>query len=466
MKNIDSHEIELDKLMLDIKNPRFAELYNGSEEEDDLIEYLLYTESGDEIADGIKNAGGFYPDRPLWVIKDNDKYLVKDGNRRCAAVKALQFPEKFGLNLTKMLFNKLPVLIYKRKEELDKRILQEHTANLFKEWDRIAKALEVYKLYKSGSSIESMKEIDTSPKDLIKLASFYYEAVKIGGENLKKLLRRGRGKTGGKTIIFERLFKYSESCGYKFKNKPYYKIYITNTEKFSKYILALVDFLENNPNTTHKNVDENGTHFITNLKKHGFDATEIETNSKKNSDGTTDNNKKQEPLPLPISNINKSSTKTKPTFERKLIPRPLKKLIAECYNLNNENFSNAKTALTRVSLECTLKFVVEKTKYKSKDLCKYDFFKNAFFDKKGNKAKHTNFESLKNLFTELVINKGLKNAFFNFDLQNPNQIIHNYNVGAIPADAQALCDNLIPLLEFMLQDENNLLKSLNITKLI
>ena len=38
-------EIELNKLTLDKENPRFAELYNGSDKESDIIEYLLYTES-------------------------------------------------------------------------------------------------------------------------------------------------------------------------------------------------------------------------------------------------------------------------------------------------------------------------------------------------------------------------------------------------------------------------------------
>lgn len=193
-KKIES--AELDKLVLDIDNPRFAELYSGSNKEDDLIEYLLYNESAIDVANGISASGEFHPDRPLWVLKSGDKYLVKDGNRRCAAVKALQLPNKYGIDLQKIIFKELPIIVYSDSKELEKRILQEHTNSLFREWDRIAKALEVFKIFNDGGSIDSMKDIDSTPTQLVKLSSFYYEAVKKEGEELKKLLRRGRGKNG------------------------------------------------------------------------------------------------------------------------------------------------------------------------------------------------------------------------------------------------------------------------------
>jgi len=282
----------INELILNKDNSRFAELYSGSGKEDDLIEYLLYTESADDVAKSIVQAGEFYPDRPLWVIKIGDKFLVKDGNRRCAAIKALQHPEKHGLNLPKFTLEKMPVLVYDNIEDLDKRIRQEHTSNLFKEWGRIAKALEVYKLYSSGNSVESMREIDSSPADLIKLASFYYEAVKIGGDDLKKLLRQGKGESGGKTIIFERLFKYRRICGYNFKNGPSYKIDIFNHKKFNEYISAMVGYLKENPKISHNVIDEEKVNFLKKLKNFGFSPIKIkelkEIEPKVEQNGSTD----------------------------------------------------------------------------------------------------------------------------------------------------------------------------------
>ena len=121
-KKYTNQEIELDKLILDKENPRFAELYNGSDKESDIIEYLLYTESAEEVAAAISEAKEFYEDRPLWVFKlDDGKFLVKDGNRRCAAVKAIQTPNKYDLGLSRFEIKKLPALVYNKLEDLDKK---------------------------------------------------------------------------------------------------------------------------------------------------------------------------------------------------------------------------------------------------------------------------------------------------------------------------------------------------------
>lgn len=498
-------EIDLKELKLDLNNPRFAELYSGSENEDELIEYLLYSESAEDVAQGIDNAGEFYPDRPLWVIKKDGHYLVKDGNRRCAAVKALNHPSKYGMDLPKHNFTELPVLLYKKEEDINTRILQEHTSSLFREWDRIAKALEVFKLYSSGSSLENMKEIDSQPSQLIKLASFYYSAVKIAGDDLKRLLRRGRGKSGGKTIIFERLFSYSKQCGYSFRNKPSYKLLVKDNALFETYIKALVRYLQENPKTKTQDVDKDKEKFLDKLKPHGFppEKTQIEDSSQntpsdsntttndtsvnnsatnsRNDNGPSaqnieneDNSSKASTISTPNSGINtghsagatRHSVKHKPSLKRKQIPSALKKLIDECYSLDENNFANAKTALTRVTLECTLKYVVENTnKPNGKPIKSSNYFNLAFKDRKGTPLTYTNFDTLKAKFTELITDVGIKKAFEDFDIQNPHQIIHNYRVAAVPVNAKVLCDNLIDLLEFMLQEEADLYNSLDSTKL-
>lgn len=497
--------VKLQDLVLDKNNPRFAELYSGSDKEQDIIEYLLYTESADEVATAISNAKEFYPDRPLWVLREGGKYLVKDGNRRCASVKALQHPTKYALDLPKFVFKELPVLVYQNKNDLDTRIRQEHTSNLFKQWGRIAKALEVHRLYKSGSSPESMSELDSSPKELIKLASFYFEAVKIGGDDFKKLLRTGKGKSGGKTIIFERLFKFTNDCGYTFKRTN--EITIKNQNLFESYIKSMVAFLKEHPETTSREFDKLQKSFLDKLKPYGFKLTNssstppptttgpnggssagMETGSTKKGTSTPDRSSS----PTTVSSgssaagtgigtgligasasgagtnriTNRKSVKHKPIYHRKKIPAPLENLIQECYNLGQDNFPNAKTALTRVVFECTLKYIVENTnKANGKSIKTSNHFSLAYKSSKGKALPYTNFDVLKAKFTELITDTGIRKAFEDFDLQRPHQIIHNYNVRAIPTDAKALCDNLIPLIEFMLQEENELLTSLDMTKL-
>ncbi len=503
-KKYTAKKIKLEDLILDKGNPRFAELYNGSDKESDIIEYLLYTESADEVAEAISIAGEFYEDRPLWVFKDDGKYIVKDGNRRCSAVKALQLPNKYGLEIPKFDIKELPVLEYKNLSDLETRIRLEHNSNLFKKWGRIAKALEIYRLFSSGRSIESLMDIDSNPKDFIKVATFYHHAVNIKGEDFKKLVREGRGKTGGKTIVFERLFKSRSSCGYNFKRTTN-EIMIKNNELFTAYVNAIVPYLIDNPNTTSRVIDEIGTdNFLLKLKPYGFppekpvdtNANNISSDSNSTSQDSTSRtsnatNRNSNTTNLSVSsnttqnnstiknnsssNTNRSSkgsattrhsVKHKPSLKRKQIPSALKKLIDECYNLDENNFANAKTALTRVTLECTLKYIVENTKKANGNPIKSsNHFNLAFKDKRGKFLTYTNFDTLKTKFTELITDVGIKKAFEDFDIQNPHQIIHNYRVAAVPANAKALCDNLIDLLEFMLQEEADLIDSLESSKL-
>lgn len=486
-KKYTAKTVKLEELILDKGNPRFAELYNGSDKEDEIIDYLLYTESADEIAQAISNAKEFYDDRPLWVFKENGKYVVRDGNRRCSAAKALQNPNFYKLSHPKFEIKELPVLEYKNLSDLETRIRLEHNSNLFKKWGRIAKALEIYRLFSSGNSIDSLTEIDSKPTDFIKIATFYYKAVSLKGEDFRKLVREGKGKTGGKTIIFERLFRERKLCGYTFKNTG--ELLIKDNDLFESYINAIVPYLIDNPDTTSRTLDDlykKGNSFLDLLKSYGFppkpkavpNANTSTTQPNQNTNSSSSPNSSSTNQNTQNSNTNSSgsttnnntttrpSVKNRPSLKRKKIPAALKNLIDECYNLDQNNFANSKTALSRVTLECVMKFVVENS-YKSngKALSTSNHFQTAFKDKQGKELPYTNFTNLKTKFTELIKDTGIRNSFKVFDLELPNQIIHNYRVGAIPKQAKDLCDNLIDLIEFMLQDESDLINSLDVSKL-
>ncbi len=468
----DIKKVDVIKLKLDVNNPRFAELYNGSDKQDELIEYLLNSESATEIVKELDDAKEYYADRPLWVVEDKSgTYLVKDGNRRLAAVLALRSPHSFGLSQQRQTIDELPVIVYRNKDEVDKRIRQEHTHSSFREWDRIAKALEVYKMRSSGTAVDSpsIKELDSTPQNLIKLASFYYEAVKIGEEDLKKLLRRGRKNTGGKTIVFERLFTYRIQCGYEFSGKPTYGITLTDPAVFQSYVKAMVAYLKDNPETTHKTIDTEKERFLDRLKAYGFTPSNQKPAKKKASDTTngnkdTDSGQTEQPEEANAPKGRKSIKKT-PKYNRKGLPRTVDRLVSECYQLDAIYFTNSKTAMSRVVFEGVMKYVVENTDYASgRKLSKSQYFKNAY-TKKGAPLPTTNFDKMKELFSQLILDTGTRKAFIDFSLDRPHQIIHNYHVAAVPADATTICDNLMPLIEFMLQEEQDLLSQLDKNKL-
>lgn len=484
--------VNLKDLKLDTNNPRFGELYNGSKKEEDLIEYLLYEEAAEEIAAAIVKKNEFYEDKALWVIKNSDgKYIVRDGNRRCAAVKALQIPGKYQLSEPKTTISQLPVYEYMDEAELKSRISEEHAASLFRSWERIAKALQILDLANSGKE-EEMNSLDSRPGDFIKLGSFYKEAVKHGGDDFRKQIRRGRGKTGGKTIIYERLFRDAKLCGYRFRNSPSFKIEITDNSKFVAYIKALVKYIEDDPEIKTSVID-NDKNFIVKLKSYGFDAYPKPTPSQptavavsagvavndakvpsptsqssavSGSNGVTSNGTPHPPstptsAPIPTMNSAKrGSVKKFPDIKRKKLPLGLNIRIKEYFGMNSKEMPNAKIAMARVTYECVLKYVVENTKSGT------IIFKNSgHFGSAYSRKPYTNFEELNKKFIELITDTGIAKAFKHFDFDKMHQTIHNYHVSSKTLDADQITTNLISLLEFMLQDELDLLSSLDCTKI-
>ncbi|KIQ22945.1 hypothetical protein RT99_05400 [Flavobacterium sp. MEB061] len=492
--------IKLEDLKLDINNPRFAELYKGSTEEEDLIFYLLNEEAAEEIAKAIARKNEFYEDKALWVIKDIDgRYSVRDGNRRCAAVKALQLPGKYLLAGNKMIIKELPVYIYENEDELKSRISEEHAASLFRSWERIAKALQILDLADNGKN-EEMSSLDSKPGDFIKLGSFYKEAVTHGDEEFRKQIRRGRGKTGGKTIIYERLFRDSKLCGYKFKNSPSFKIEIIDNNTFKSYIIALVKYIKENPDVKTSDIDKDKL-FIKKLKDYGFDAyakpmlsnqssvvypseessnnssqvptavqaLNVQSSNAITSDTSMDNSVtpiSNSAIPssnvVPIVSSKRGTVKKYPDIKRKQLPPGLKDRIDEYFkNLDSITAPNAKIAMGRVLFECIMKFVIEETKYNGRTLMsKSNYFNTVYSD-----TKFTDFRKMKHKFIDLITSTKDRNAILSFDLDHLHQVVHNYKVNGISTVGDQVSSNLIELVEFMLKDEADLLLSLDLTKL-
>ena len=474
----DIQKIEVDKLVLDSSNPRFANLYSGKTEAD-IINYLLSEENAKELVDSI-DKHGFYPDEILWVLKQNgNKYLVKEGNRRGAAVKALANPDLFGLKNKAKVIREVPVIIFTDEKVVDNRIREKHANPSFRAWSRIAKALEIFRLSTAHATKSEMEQVDSNIRDFMKIAHFYNKAVAIKKEAFKELVRSG-GEKGGKLTIFERLFQSRDKCGYDFGGpKENYGIQITDQKLFKTYIEKVVDYLQEHPETTYYDVNTK-TEQLAFLNKLGI-INHPGILQQKLPLGDTPAVVGQgipayspEPLPdapvaipVPITPAQKrGSKKTKPEVKRKGVPTQIINRINECFKLDSATYPNAKTIMTRVVFECTLKWVVENTKFDGKKkLSDSKHFAQAFFSQKGTGIKETIFETLVKKFIELITVKGKKTAFQAFDRTTQHQIIHNPDVAASQKTSQTECENLIPLIEFLLQDETELLKKLDTGKL-
>lgn len=77
-------------LHLDSKNPRLGR-ETSSRAPRDIIQYLFEHDKAIEVAESIA-IRGYFPNEPLLAIQENGRYVVVEGNRRLAALKALREP--------------------------------------------------------------------------------------------------------------------------------------------------------------------------------------------------------------------------------------------------------------------------------------------------------------------------------------------------------------------------------------
>jgi ParB-like nuclease domain. len=77
-------------LQLDKKNPRLGR-ETSAQAPGEIVKYLFENDKAMEVAESIARRG-FFPNEPLLAIEEGGKYIVVEGNRRLAALKALREP--------------------------------------------------------------------------------------------------------------------------------------------------------------------------------------------------------------------------------------------------------------------------------------------------------------------------------------------------------------------------------------
>lgn len=463
--------IKVSDLLMDKTNPRFVEMFGDNPVEDDLINYMLKHEKADEIADSILDLGYFHTDEVLWVsLSEGGKYVVREGNRRLSAVKALADPEKFfGNKKNQLKLDELPCLIYTDEDALNKRIRQRHTGEIIRRWSRLAQAKYAKTMFDKEKTYQS--------PILLKLSSIYSAAQTCGmGKKLYDFLESEK-----KSAILERFFTPKELlqkyCGFYFSKN---EVNILNEKSFKNFLSALIEYTDRE-NLTAKDISgDSKEEYLS--KKFGLtpskSASEDQTPSNVNAGnggiqtGSSISvpaipGKTQSKLISTPTSSKRGSVQTRPHPKRKQLLPNIRKIIDELYDMDGKKSPNAKYAFVRVVFENTLKYVVENTRYRDasgKDILLIDSnWLNAA--KPTAKTPYINFTLLKTKFSDIVKNKGKRNALLKFDLDGMHQVIHNYNIKISDRDVGNACDNLIPIIEFLLQEEADLIAELDSSKL-
>lgn len=134
----------VNSLHLDPKNPRLGR-ESLSRAPREIIQYLFEHDKALEIADSISTRG-YFSNEPLLAIRENDRLVVVEGNRRLAALKALSEPgllegsvERQVERLSRRIANpqsivKVPVTIAPSRKATDRLIAGRHIGTPVLAW--------------------------------------------------------------------------------------------------------------------------------------------------------------------------------------------------------------------------------------------------------------------------------------------------------------------------------------------
>jgi ParB-like chromosome segregation protein Spo0J len=131
-------------LHLDAKNPRLGR-ETAARAPREIIQHLFDHDKALDVAQSIA-ARGYFPNEPLLAVKENDRYVIVEGNRRLAALKALREPglltgalERQMERLSRKINNmdaiaKVPVIIAPNRRSTDRQIAGKHIGTPVLAW--------------------------------------------------------------------------------------------------------------------------------------------------------------------------------------------------------------------------------------------------------------------------------------------------------------------------------------------
>lgn len=168
--NLNFLEVEIDNLQLDPLNPRLPERLRGAKDKD-VLNWMLSDATLIDLMASISE-NGFFPGEPIIAIKDNNHFIVIEGNRRLAAIKLLNKPDlaivspKAVLSLSEeasqknYIPKKVWVYVVSERQEVENYLGFRHVTGV-KQWPVISKARYLNHLYqqKENPTYEVYKEL-------------------------------------------------------------------------------------------------------------------------------------------------------------------------------------------------------------------------------------------------------------------------------------------------------------------
>ena len=162
-----TRHIGIPALHLDARNPRLGRetLARAPRE---IIAYLFEHDKAMEIANSIATRG-YFPNEPLLAIKENNKLVVVEGNRRLAALKALREPgllegsnqrqvERLSRRIAAQNISNVPVTIAPNRRVTDRLIAGRHIGTPVLAWQAENRASFILDKLEEGYGNDELRD--------------------------------------------------------------------------------------------------------------------------------------------------------------------------------------------------------------------------------------------------------------------------------------------------------------------
>lgn len=435
-------KINIKDLILDTKNIRLGKQHSSQEE---VINDLFVNENAIQILENISQ-NGYFPDEPPVVVKEKSKYIVLEGNRRVASLKAMINPDiaplSYAAKIKKIMASYLPiekvtVHVATSRDEAMEYLASKHTKTTRRPWSALRRAYFYYAQKEEGQSVEQLivRYKGVNIPGYIQMYEMHNVAMAL--KNISEDTRKKLANTGTFDITtLERFYadKYiQEKIGVEFSKKTG-EANVPNGPDFDKVYSRVVTDIVSGIATSRKQLSKEADRkvYIDSVIKETLGGKAVDTKAKKPALSFK---------PLKVQTKAQKFLVPK-SFENTLNSPGIGRVMWELQTIDYAKFPNASADLLRTFLEIVLKKYLEEINSlpNPKRSGGFIYLEDVLVKMQSDLATAKN-HRLVNVIKEIMKNK--------WYLDNIN---HNPDVFAVEDRVKDAWDQMYSLVEFIFND--------------
>ncbi|MFA5232088.1 MAG: hypothetical protein WC410_00170 [Candidatus Paceibacterota bacterium] len=446
-ENWPKQKVKITDLFLDSKNIRLDIGVDLSQ--DALINDLFSNEDAMQVLKSIA-VNGFFPDEIPVAIKEKGKFIVLEGNRRVAAVKALLRPEivpskesaiKEILKTAVPISNEREVVVAPDRDSAMVFLANKHTLNTKRRWRPLRQAYFYRAELDRGKTVQNLRD-DYPTVDIgkfLRLLNVHKIAKSIKYDSDATAKKVHNEKTFPASTI-ERLYddkQVRDFLGFDFDGNGEVKIAIDKKEFEKGFKKVVEDVVEKNVDSRALNAEKD--------RKIYLDSFAKENTPNKTKGTKTLTSKDFEEIPVTTE---KRRVKLAPKNINFLLQcNGVKRMLKELQTIDYHKFPNASHDLLRSFLECGLKAYFDHcgTTVAPKNGGKYVYLDTVLeeFIKEMNQAKNNKLSQVASRIKDNAKMNSYSATFLNATNHNPDIFV-------TPQEVEDAWEAMEPLFRFIL----------------